>query len=574
VLEASDLSPHPGATLASLLDETTERLRDVVLLTHPRNLREPEVAAAARRVAAGTRLFSIAVEGSGCVELAELRRGSPVVLARSRVEVDPRHESQQPAVAPNVAIGNGPGSWRGDIESIGFPFQLGVLGPIKDDRYDLDEVGSWLLAAGSQHGPLHAWRIDGTAAEMLPRAFVEGRALAWVDSVLGIGGGFVVSGWTGARLVAAHYDFIERVCTAHVVDRALELGPWHYLPHLHTIVARGRGGSYHALDLGVGKERASGSLRAATACRLAAGSAFQSAPEIVPPHGLLPAEGRAVRLDPLSGEVIVQFAPGRRRGYTPQSDGGPMLRGGRIVQARAGGQVIAALVRTSRQSYLVPFVNQHGTPIDAFSLPARVTSFRLSHDGRFVSYPAGERQLKVRQVGDGALLRFVTPPGKSHSTLEVAIGRGLLTVTIGKHAHLIRWDQGTLELARNEERDPGKLLARAFRSSHVAMVSARSRPKPSLLWRRFVAGCSAFGLVILVDIFGQIAVLDRNRQLVAMFFVFRDQVAAWMPDGTRFGPVAITGGPSAPDGPQRIGAALVQAMARSQETTQRGELRL
>jgi hypothetical protein len=398
--------------------------------------------------------------------------------------------------------------------------------------------------------------------------------VSWVESVLGVAGGFVVSGWTGARLVAAHYDFAERVCTAHLVDRALELGPWHYLPHLHTIVARGRGGSFHALDLGVGKERATGSLRAATATRLAAGAAFQAAPEIVPSHGLLPAEGRAVRLDPVSGEVIVQFAPGRRRGYTPQRDGEPMLRGGRIVQARAGGHVIATLARTARQSYIVPFVNQQGTPIDAFSLPARATSFRLSRDGRFIAYPGAERQLKVRQVGDGPLPRFVTTPGKSHSTLEVALGRALLVVTIGKHTHLIRWDKGTLELSRNEERDPERLLARAFGDSHMATVAARPRSKTSLLWRRFVAGCSAFGLIVLVDIFGQIALLDRNRQLVAMFFIFRDQVAAWLPDGTRFGPVSIIGGPPAPDAHQRIGAALQQATARPQETTQQGELRL
>ena len=58
MLEASDLTPHPGPTLGRVLDADAGKgpaggaLRDVVLLTHPRSLAEPEVVAAARRVSA------------------------------------------------------------------------------------------------------------------------------------------------------------------------------------------------------------------------------------------------------------------------------------------------------------------------------------------------------------------------------------------------------------------------------------------------------------------------------------------------------------------------------------------
>src|SRR5262249_55810374 len=47
LLEASDLSPHPGLALERVLEEKTTVARDVVLLTHPRNLREDEVVASA-----------------------------------------------------------------------------------------------------------------------------------------------------------------------------------------------------------------------------------------------------------------------------------------------------------------------------------------------------------------------------------------------------------------------------------------------------------------------------------------------------------------------------------------------
>ncbi len=51
LLEASDLSAHPGQALARLLDDATEARRDIVLLTHPRSLADPSVAAAARSLA-------------------------------------------------------------------------------------------------------------------------------------------------------------------------------------------------------------------------------------------------------------------------------------------------------------------------------------------------------------------------------------------------------------------------------------------------------------------------------------------------------------------------------------------
>ena len=60
------------------------------------------------------------------------------------------------------------------------------------------------------------------------------------------------------------------------------------------------------------------------------------------------------------------------------------------------------------------------------------------------------------------------------------------------------------------------------------------------------------GLLIAVDAYGQIIVLDREQNLVSMFFVFRNQLAGWMPDGTRFGPAAMTGGPQTADAAQRI----------------------
>jgi len=313
-------------------------------------------------------------------------------------------------------------------------------------------------------------------------------------------------------------------------------------------------------------------MRADSACRLASGEGFQVVPEIVPAHGPLPAVGRAVHLDPASGEVIVQFAPSVRRGYVPQSDGKPTLRGGRIIETHAGGHVVAVLVRAHQQMILFPFVNQQRSPIDSITLPSDVTSFRLSRDGRFLAHVAGDRRLHVRDVGGGPISRFVTPVGKSHPMLDVALGSSFLTVKTGKkHAHAIAWFNGVLWMARGEEGDPTDLLIRSFGTKPLITVAATSRSRTTALGRRIVAECSAFGLTVLVDIFGQIAILDQSHRLICMFFVFRDQVAAWLPDGTRHGPVSIIGGPPTPNALGRIGAALMRATGRVQEATPRRE---
>src|SRR5262249_11813381 len=77
LVETSDLTPNPGLALERVLEAPAEAARDVVLLTHPRTLLDPDVAAAARRVADRTRLFALTVDDQGQVQLSEVRHGTP-----------------------------------------------------------------------------------------------------------------------------------------------------------------------------------------------------------------------------------------------------------------------------------------------------------------------------------------------------------------------------------------------------------------------------------------------------------------------------------------------------------------
>ena len=250
-----------------------------------------------------------------------------------------------------------------------------------------------------------------------------------------------------------------------------------------------------------------------------------------------------------------------------REDGLPALKGGRIIQARACGGVVAAIVSTSRQTILQWFSNQDGLAAGTSGVPRFVSSFALSRDGRRVALGFANRRLEVRDLGGGNIPRFVAPLGRYHPSLDVGVGSTFLTIKVGKHAHLIRWDRARLEWSYQSSGDPSTLVAQAMTSRFPL---ERTRTIATEEWHgladsdrsRFVDGCAAFGLEVYVDIFGHIVIRDVNRALVCMFFVFRHNVAAWLPDGTRVGPLPIIGGPSTPDGPERIAAALRAAQAR------------
>jgi hypothetical protein len=283
----------------------------------------------------------------------------------------------------------------------------------------------------------------------------------------------------------------------------------------------------------------------------------------------LPAENDKIRLDPASGTLTVRFDLHRVMSHTPRVDGRPALKGGRIVQARAGGGVIAAMIFTQRETILQWFSDREGLREGLAVIPRLVSSFVLSRDCRRVALGFANRRLDIRDLGGSNIPRFVAPLGRYHSSIAVAIGSSFLTIAVGKHAHLVRWDGARLEsMYCQGTGDPSAQLVAILkgqtpRHSTRAIATENLDSTDSYDGSRFIRGCLAFGLRIFVDIFGQIVVRDSDGALVCMFFVFRENFAAWLPDGTQIGPLPILGRPSTPDGRTRIAAALRAAQART-----------
>ena len=410
LLAASDLSPHPAEALERLRSVPSASRRDIILLTHPRSLSGAEVAAAARALAedGGARLFAISVDARGHLELAELRRGLPVVLARSRIDLaPPESPPSSPPAAAVLADRAIPMVWKGQFETIGFPFHTGVLDPFMSNShsvpessdmppslsvpqsFDFDEAGERILIVG-RHGLLFSCRIDGSEAEILPRPRVDNTVVTFRGGPVGVAGGFVLEGSCEQRRFLAHYDFPGRTCRLHEVDATQGELTWLYYRDLHAVAGLPANRDLHAvaIDLGETGVRAPTSSRAnRAAARANAGirpypltmSAVRTSPSVPMPD---PPASVSIRLDRISGTLHIDRDTENGRSLTPLEDGKPVLTGSRLVRALQGGDVVAILVVREADPLLYFLSASHGTVVGVFPLSFRTRRMVIRDEPR------------------------------------------------------------------------------------------------------------------------------------------------------------------------------------------------
>jgi hypothetical protein len=187
----------------------------------------------------------------------------------------------------------------------------------------------------------------------------------------------------------------------------------------------------------------------------------------------------------------------------------------------------------------------------------------LSIDGRLIARKLGERQIEVRETSGIDHPILITTKGRTHSDAKVTLGRFGMLIHVGKYVSLIRWDRDKLTVStvtegstRSEHEVPTWQFDRPATSATPLPAALRNQS------HRFVA-CARAELIAVVDVFGQIALFDKADRLVAMFLAFRGQVAAWTPDGTRFGPAQganpLIDGPVTKNAAEIIGKALKDA---------------
>jgi hypothetical protein len=578
-IEASDLSPHPAQALEALLAAPSAARRDVVVLTHPRSLIEPEVAAAARAGCTGgneeTRIFAVLIDSKRQLELVELRRGLPIVLARSRIDLEPA-----PAVLPESFPARWPGplpAWKGEFEPIGFPFSCGRLdvterfdGNTLAQSFDFDESGERIMAAGFDR-LLFTCRLDGSGVEHLPLPMDDGKPIVLERNVIGVAGGFVVSGYRLGRRVLAYYDFPSRTCIVHRMGAVVPTNAWTYFRDLHAIVVhpRGEDGPYVAVDLAATGSEATTTGRAQRAAeRARAGE--QPYPVMAQPVWTSSSEPwvdlslRVLRLDAGSGVLHFRLGPDVRKSVLPLSDGAPALKGGQIVRADRGGDVLAVLVRGGAVPGLYFISTSSATVIGAFrpGETGEPKTFALTRDGRRFAVLSGTGDLEIRDVSGPETAVLVAP--KEEVVIHfVALGSSCLLIRETeekRHAIrdrcLIRWDRGRLEVEREQVYSSFSRLGGMMAQSRSLAPSGEGIASTS---RRFVQVLEHGTLRILIDRYNHIVVFDSRGNLICIFYVVRDEAAALLVDGTWWGSRRLIGREAAPLAAERFARALFEA---------------
>jgi hypothetical protein len=578
LLAGSDLTAHPGLALEQVV-ERCQGPGDVVLLTGPRNLDEPDVQAAARRLGKTTRLFAVSVTPTGEVAYSELRRGLPVPLGRFRLDLDlPVPRATVRGTDARGALATPLAEWRGEVEPVGFPFRFGPGGNHEPFLFAFDHAGEWLLTA-LQHGLLLLMRRDGAGCEMLPRVLVEGRLLSEVHGVVGVAGGFVVTGAVPGQVVAAHYDLGSRqvrVYSFAASTAQLAAGlEWRYLRRRHALLLRlGEQFCWVQLATGARDQPFPPELRwkpAERPTRLAVPLPPQdaSAPERPGASWRRPVLHFLQHAPP--GTLMVEDVVPGWRPFTPLADGQPALGNRILMRAECRGDVLAVLFLSSeRRKELWLFQGPTGRTITTLPLPFERDGFALSPDGRYLALQRGPCQVEVRETAPGGVAIGQSPVGRYHNNVVVHLGEMALSLTVDRRVHLLDWIDGTL-VHVHENGEPGGQVADHLRHGPPRQLSSSQalpgRVPGFLGYDRVRFRLAAWrNLIAVVTLHGEVFLFEYTGELVCGFFAFRHQLAAWMPDGTCWGAEALLGRSATSDAARRIGRALLEAWQRGEGT--------
>jgi hypothetical protein len=151
----------------------------------------------------------------------------------------------------------------------------------------------------------------------------------------------------------------------------------------------------------------------------------------------------------------------------------------------------------------------------------------------------------------------------------VELGERWLSLVIDRKVHLARWDRGALELSLAEG-TPRRVLQQEFADTGISTEGTRALPGriPAFLkddpvrfrlaaWRNLIA---------VVDPYGEVFLFEQTGDLVCAFFAFRQDLAAWMPDGSCLGSEALLGRPATAGAARIMGEALRRAWERGETT--------
>jgi hypothetical protein len=571
-LETSDLSPDPGRTLETVLADPPTLPRDVVLLTHPRNLDEPDVIGAAHTVLAGVRLFALSADREGHASLGEFQHGRCVPLRDFRVDLTVRRVLP---VKPGEAVS--PPRWAGPVDPNPCLFFINP-GPGNPTLFAFDEAERHLLMALAD-GALMLVPLNGRA-EILPRALVSGGILRQVQWVHGIAGGFLIAGVSEGHNFVVRYHLDERRAEVWVLGPSEATTGWVYRRQLDCVVQATKRG-LRSVDLQTGEYRRWDGLAGRSEDGSRAVAALVAVGQMQRKdcaEWLLTTPERSdmlfeyVHLD-ATGRVAVPDLDTESHYLCPLQDGAPALRGGQLLHAQLLNEVLALELQLPEAGgrpagrYLCCYQRTSGVLLLQISLRDKGGQhWVLSPQGRLVAFETGYAQVEVRSTEPGNPRKQVTPRCRTDPDVDLYLGQGWLLLLCSGGRRLFRWNHEHLhtEIARGTA---GNLLDYLDRTVHRSGLSPkaaeRTDKRPAFLapdagrYRQvFLAR-----LIAAVDTIGVVTLFDVTGNIVAQVYARGDKWAIATPGGDRLGDPSLLGGPVTADAAVKI-AALLRAAER------------
>ncbi len=577
ILEASDLTLNPALAVENFLRSPSERHRDLVLLTHPKNLREDEVSTATRLLRPGDRLFSLTCDSDGQAELLECRHGAWIGIRKFRVEFISSERKPDTKTLPAP-----PGHcWTGSIELLPFPFRIGTQAPLH--AFAVAQEGDH-FATCTGDGVLHLWSLEEGLLEVLPRAVLGSSVQKDVHALAILPWGVAVLYKIGSTPHLAIYDRERKHCQMIPVSvpKCQDVDLWYVAAKNGLVIHAGLNTSETAtqkfLDLKAVRHEAENPWI----------ERFEEKdPWFQPPAGPIPKYPRNAgpvetgSLDPSlireSGRVYYHFRPqdgslslvGMNpawRTATPMVNGKPRLIHGKIYEVQLAKNTLAV---THRQQDGTGWVTLFQGPDFTLihDLPLRhenmeISEVRLFGDGEHVAFRRSDHRIRVERLRE-PFQTFSTFAGGFVHEIQVRVSfNGFVARASTIHWHAFSWENGTLVHVHEANRRPGsgftdETLVRLWKAATKVEIVEKKLPEIAGLDRHRVSQILSMprGWIV-VDRFGQISMISENHELLATFIIFRDSWGAWLPDGTATGKGTLTAGVQSDSAMARIGQAL------------------
>jgi hypothetical protein len=236
--------------------------------------------------------------------------------------------------------------------------------------------------------------------------------------------------------------------------------------------------------------------------------------------------------------------------FTPLADGRPRLRKHALLGAQWRGNTLALkLSAPGRPTNVSVFRGPDGVFLGEHPIRDGRSGFTLSLSGSLLARQIDRTVVEISEVSGSLTPLGRTTRGGFSQAASFSLGDDFIELATGRSSVVLSWKHGELV------REGGTYAVRYVATAQMLPAFLhydRRRWRVGVQRRLWAAG----------DRYGQVALFDHGGHLVCMFFAFRDRVAGWMPDGTTYGPMSLTGRTAPGDAAVRFGRALAAASGR------------